>query len=242
MRDRSEKKKINKKFVLSMLIILVLIPLTIYFCWKYTDRKYYIASILIIIYTLAAFFTSFENKKPQARELVIIAVLCAIAVASRTAFIMLDHVKPMLAFVIIAGISFGAQAGFLTGAVSGFVSNFFFGQGPWTPWQMFAFGIAGFIAGILYSKGSLKQNKFQLAVFGFFTVFIIVGPLLDTCALFTMSSQISASSAAAIYISGIPVNLIHAATVALTLYFVSKPMFEKLERIKLKYGILENHF
>lgn len=52
--------------------------------------------------------------------------------------------------MILAGVGLGAEAGFLTGAMAGFVSNFFFGQGPWTPWQMFSFGIIGFLAGLLF--------------------------------------------------------------------------------------------
>ena len=83
----------------------------------------------------------FEDRKPQAREVLLIAVMAAIAVVGRMAFFMLPQFKPVTAIVIITGISLGAEAGFLTGAVAGFVSNFFFGQGPWTPWQMFAFGI-----------------------------------------------------------------------------------------------------
>ena len=89
------------------------------------------------------FFLVFENRRPQAREVVVIAVMAALAVAGRAAFFMLPQFKPTAAIVIIAGVGLGAEAGFLTGALAGFVSNFFFGQGPWTPWQMFAFGIPG---------------------------------------------------------------------------------------------------
>jgi hypothetical protein len=84
--------------------------------------------------------------------MVIIAVLCGIAVAGRAAFFMLPQFKPVVAIVIIAGASLGAESGFIVGALSGFVSNFIFGQGPWTPWQMFAFGMIGFIAGLLFCK------------------------------------------------------------------------------------------
>ena len=105
------------------------------------------------------FFMVFESRKPKARELIIISVLCAIAVSGRTAFFMTPQFKPVVAIVIISGVCFGGEAGFLVGAMTGFVSNFFFGQGPWTPWQMFCFGIIGFLAGILYKKGILKNNK-----------------------------------------------------------------------------------
>lgn len=235
-----EKNKLSKRTLLSIFIILILVPATILVAWKLGDRKYYLASVLIIIYTMIPFFMVFERRKPKARELVVIAVMCAIAVASRTAFIMLPHFKPMTAIIIITGIAFGAEAGFLTGAVSGFVSNFIFGQGPWTPWQMFAYGIAGFLAGLLYQKGVLKKDKIPLCIFGALCIMLIVGPLLDTCAIFTMSSNIEGIGIKAVYLSGLPVNAVHAVATALTLFLVSKPMFEKLDRIKLKYGMMED--
>lgn len=134
-------------------------------------RVYYLASVLIILYTMVPFFLVFEHRKPQARELVVLAVLCAIAVASRAAFKMIDHFKPMTAIIMISGMAFGPEAGFLVGAVSGFSSNFLFGHGPWTPWQMFAFGTAGFLAGALYRLGWLSKKRLPLSLFGFFASF-----------------------------------------------------------------------
>lgn len=233
-------KKNNMRKIITALVILIVIPATILVCWKFGDRKYYLTSVLIIIYSMIPFFLSFEKRRPQAREIVVLSVMCAIAVASRAAFIMIPHFKPMAGMIIITGIAFGAEAGFLTGAVSAIVSNFIFGQGPWTPWQMFAYGIAGFLAGYLYNKGILRRNKISLGVFGVLIIMLIVGPILDTCALFTMSNMIDTSVISAVYISGIPVNMVHASATMLTLILVSKPMFEKLDRIKLKYGMMED--
>jgi energy-coupling factor transport system substrate-specific component len=70
--------------------------------------------------------------------------MCGIAITSRAIFIWLPHFKPMTAIIIITGIAFGTESGFLAGTISEFVSNFIFGQGPWTQWQMFALGIADF--------------------------------------------------------------------------------------------------
>lgn len=239
MSEKSMKKS-GKALWLSVFVIVILIPATIIISGQLGDRKYYICSVLIIIFSMIPFFADFESRKPQARELVTIAVLCAIAVASRAAFIMLPSFKPIVGIIIIAGMAFGAGAGFLTGAVSAFVSNFIFGQGPWTPWQMFAFGIAGFIAGILHEKGLLKSDKkLQVTIFGGLVVMLIVGPLLDTCTLFTMMSMVDTSSALAIYMAGVPFNAVHAAVVMLTLFLLTKPMMEKLTRIKVKYGMME---
>ena len=234
------KKKLSKATWVSIAVILILILATLVLSHYFGDRKYYISSLLIILFSMIPFFVGFESRKPQARELVTIAVLCAIAVASRAAFIMLPSFKPIVGIIIISGMAFGARAGFLTGAISAFVSNFIFGQGPWTPWQMFAFGIAGFLAGLLHEKGILKcEKKLQVTIFGGIVVILIVGPLLDTCTLFTMASMVDTTSAAAVYLAGLPFNAVHAVAVMLTLFLLTKPMMEKLTRIKIKYGMME---
>lgn len=239
--DKSNKKRgLGKSTWLCLFIIVILVPATIFVAWELGDRKYYITSVLIIIYSMIPFFVSFESRKPHAREMVTIAVLCAIAVASRAAFIMLPAFKPIIGIIIIAGMAFGARAGFLTGAVSAFVSNFIFGQGPWTPWQMLSFGLAGFLAGLLHEKGILDSNKkVQVTIFGGLVIMLLVGPILDTSTLFMMISMVDTTSALAVYVAGLPVNAVHAVAVMLTLFFLTKPMMEKLNRIKIKYGMLE---
>ena len=100
---------------LTFVMLLLVMPATIYLCHRAGGRVYYLASVLIILYTMIPFFLVFEHRKPQAKELVVLAVLCAIAVASRAAFRMIDHFKPMTAIVMIAGVAFGPEAGFLVG-------------------------------------------------------------------------------------------------------------------------------
>ena len=230
----------SRRNIVSLLIVIVFVPATLVVSWGLGDRRFYICGLLIIAYAMIPFFVGFERRRPQAREMVSIAVLCAIAVVSRAAFVMLPQFKPMTGIVIISGMAFGPSAGFLTGAVSGFVSNFIFGQGPWTPWQMFAFGVAGFIGGLLKNKGLMKgEKRFSSAVLGGLIVMLITGPILDTCTLFTMSSVVNAASAGAIYLAGVPFNAVHAAATALTILLLGKPMLEKLERIRIKYGLME---
>jgi len=87
-------------------------------------------------------------------------------VLGRAAFFMVPQFKPILALVILAGLTLGSPAGFMTGAMTAFVSNFFFGQGPWTPWQMAALGLVGFLAGLLAEKKVLNGNRRGVIVFG----------------------------------------------------------------------------
>ena len=157
----------------------------------------------------------------------------------RMAFFMLPEFKPTLAFIIIAGVCFGYETGFLVGAVSGFVSNFFFGQGPWTPWQMFSLGIIGFIAGTLFKKGLIKKTKTSLCLFGFLSALLIYGGIMNPASIIMWQTKITWKMIATSYIMGMPIDLIHAFSTAFFLWFISGPMIDKLERIKIKYGLVE---
>jgi energy-coupling factor transport system substrate-specific component len=232
-------KKLSKRTLLASVLILLVIPATILFgIFFLNDRRYYFVSLLLVTYSLLPFFFVFENRKPQARELVVIAVLVALAVAGRGAFFMLPQFKPVLAIVIISALAFGAETGFLVGALTAFVSNFFFGQGPWTPWQMFAMGIIGFLAGILFQKGILSRKKFPLCLFGALTTFLIYGGIMNPSSVLMFTSRLTWESLIAAYISGFWFDLVHAVSTVFFLYVLTDPMLDKLDRIKIKYGIL----
>lgn len=206
---------------------------------KLINQNYYLISVLIILLSFIVFFFCYEKKKPQAREIVTLAVMCAIAIASRAAFAMVPFFKPMMGIIMITGMAFGAGAGFLSGTVTGFVSNFIFGQGPWTPWQMFAYGLGGALAGLLAKKGIMhEEKKVPTAICGYLIIQLLVGPILDVCSIFTMGQTIEPEFALAILGSGLIPNLIHGVATFLTLFLVCKPMMEKLNRMKLKYGMM----
>lgn len=206
--------------------------------WKFGNERYYLFATLLIIGGMLPFILGFERKKPQAGEIVLVSVMSAIAVVARMAFSFVPHFKPIAAIVMITGMAFGPTAGFISGMLSLFVSNLAFSQGPWTPWQMFAFGIAGFVAGILYEKKIMNENKrFVTALLGFLIIVLIVGPLLDTSTFFLMDGMLGDMTPWAIYLSGLPVNAINGAATALTLLLLCKPFMERINRIKLKYDI-----
>ena len=240
-------RKTNWRFWLSLAIMVLLVPLAVVLFTR-LKQSFYLSGLTIIVLTIAAFFLHFESRKPQARELVLLAVLCALAVASRAAFGFVPHFKPMLAIVMLTGIAFGPEAGFLCGAISGFASNFIFGQGPWTPWQMFVYGIGGMLAGLFALCGILKKSPrawrdggwrdiLGLTVFGFLCILLVVGPLLDTSTFFM--AGFSASSPLAVYLAGVPVNCVHGSAVALTMLLFGKPLLDRLRRIQIKYGMME---
>lgn len=205
------------------------------------NGNYYLISVGMILLAFVVFFFSYEKKKPQAREMVTLSVMSAIAIASRAAFAMIPFFKPMSGIIMITGMAFGPGAGFLTGVVSGFVSNFIFGQGPWTPWQMFAYGVAGALAGWFHKKILMHEDlRIQTALLGYAIIQVIVGPILDVCSIFTMGQPVTGAYALTIFGSGLIPNLIHGVATALTLLLLARPMMEKLNRMKTKYGMMSN--
>ena len=237
---KQQKSKLSKRTIAAAAMILLAIPVTIYIGINiFDDRRFYFISMLIILQTMLPFALVFESRKPQARELVIIAVLCGIGVAGRGAFFMLPQFKPVIAMVIISGVAFGGEAGFLVGAMTGFVSNMFFGQGPWTPWQMFAFGLIGFIAGILFRKGLLSRAPLSLGIFGGLATLLIYGGIMNPANIIMWQPNPTGEMFLLAFLHGIPFDLVHAAATVFFLVIISRPMLEKLDRIKVKYGLVE---
>ncbi len=229
----------SKAVIVGILTVLIIMPATAFAgIYLLDDKKYYFISLLLITEAMIPFLFSFEKRKVSTREIVVISVLCAIGVAGRIAFFMLPQFKPLAAIVIITGICFGAETGFLTGAVSAFVSNFYFSQGPWTPWQMFALAAVGFFAGLFFHRSAISRTRGSLCVFGILVIMLVYGPISDLSSL----SHVSTPTWAYIFSTwtlGMPFNLLHGASTAFFLYTCAPIMIEKLERIKQKYGILK---
>ena len=204
------------------------------------QRGYYIASLVMMTFTLAVFFSAFEKRKPQTREIVVITVMVTLAVAGRLAFFMLPQFKPVVAIVILSGVCLGSEMGFVVGAMTGFVSNFFFGQGPWTQWQMIAFGSIGFLAGILEECHVLRKNRLSLCVSGGLATFFIYGGIMNPCAVIMFTENPTKEAFIAAYISGFWFDLIHSLATVIFLWFLTNPILQKLERVKKKYGIMMN--
>ena len=235
-----EKRRLRKRTAAATVLILLLIPLTLFAGVYFLEgRKYYFISLLILLECMLPFFLIFEGRRPQARELVLIAVLVAMNVAGRAAFFMLPEFKPVVAMTILAGVAFGGETGFLVGAMTMLVSNMLFSQGPWTPWQMFAMGIVGWLAGVLYRKGVLRRSRLSLCVFGVFCSTVVYGGIMNPASALMWAGKLSWPILLSYYITGIPVDLVRAAATAAFLLLGAELMLEKLDRIKTKYGLAE---
>ena len=236
-----QQRNLSKRTVAAAVAILLFIPLTIFTGIFYLeDRHYNLVALAVLLECMLPFILVFEGRKPKARELVTIAVLCAIGIAGRSLFFMLPQFKPVLALTIIAGVAFGGETGFLVGAVTMLTSNMLFSQGPWTPWQMFAMGIIGFLAGVLFKKGWIRRTRVSLSVFGAFTAVLIYGGIMNpAAALMTSSESIKWETILSCYVTGLPMDLVHAFGTVIFLMLAAEPMLEKMDRIKVKYGIAD---
>lgn len=239
------KPSVARATLLATVASVVLAAAAVVACALIGGRSYVAGSVAVVLCSLVPFFVRFESRRPQARELVIVAVMAALAVASRLAFAWAPGFKPIFAVIMVSGVALGPSTGFFVGAVSALASNFLFGQGPWTPWQMLGFGLCGFVFGLLARAGVLPRNRWSVrqkvvaCVLGFLVMLLLCGPVLDTSSLFFMLSRITPEGVAAVYLAGAPVNAIHGVATAITLFLLANPLLGKLDRLRTKYGVGE---
>ena len=181
----------------------------------------------------------FRQSHIRNREMTTIAVLTALAFISRICFYMLPEVKPMAAIVIITAICYGKFPAFLVGALTMLTSNFAYGQGPWTVYQMLGMGMVGVFAGLFLKNQDFESKKSVIltALAGGLITFAVYGFIVDTGTIFFFQNGITIANAIAIYTAGAFFNMIHAVGTVAFILLIGKPIFKKLKRIKVKYGI-----
>ncbi len=300
-------KAARKRTLVSAALIFIAVPTVISLgAILFNDRNYILVSLIVLALTMLPFFMVFERRKPKAREIALIAVMCAITVCAHLICNITIPLMAGTAIIIVCGISLGPEAGFLIGALGRFVLNFYYGQGPWSPWQMFCWGLLGFLAGLAFNRANLEQKNsrnfsvvmgsvmcvifaiviaylsyvmfppsdeatffgWRLYVFGaiglllgvlvqrkrlpvdnitltlftFFITFILYGGLINVFTLLSSASipgnpEVSWETLKMYYISGVPFDLEHAVAAAVFNFIFGEKLIQKLERIKLKYGI-----
>ena len=198
--------------------------------------NYYISSIVVLVLSMLPLFAVFEAKSLTARDLTLTATLIALAVVGRAAFYLIPQVKPIAAIVIASAVCLGSQRGYIIGAFSAFVSNFIFGQGIWTPFQMVALGTVGLLAGLVFQR--LKVNRYTLSVVGFFLASFVYGIIVDMSTVLSVyGNNITLKGALSVYASGAVFNLVFGVSTAVFLFLFGMPFITKIERISTKYAI-----
>ena len=223
----------------AFLYITVALSLAFIVLWQFLfadSVNYYIVSVVILIASMLPFFVSYEQKKVTARDITLTATLIALAVVIRAAFYLVPQVKPIAAVVIVSAVCLGAHKGYIVGAFSAFVSNFIFGQGMWTPFQMVALGTVGLLAGLIFRW--LKVNRYTLSIVGFVLATVVYGAIVDmSTVLSAYGNNVTLKGALSIYASGAVFSLVFGGATAVFLFLFGMPFITKIERISKKYGL-----
>lgn len=224
-----------RKKIIKLGIWLVLIPAVIVTgATLFQDKQYAWISLCVTVLGCIPFFVSFEKGGANAGKMVIIAALIALSVIGRILFTPLPGFKPVTAMVVITAMYLGSEAGFMTGALSAVLSNFYFGQGPWTPFQMFVWGLIGLCAGA--AAKTLKKSRLMLCLCGVLAG-IVFSALMDVWTVLWWDGHFNWTRYAAAIISALPFTAVYAVSNVVFLLLLERPIGGKLERIKLKYGI-----
>lgn len=217
--------------VLRVLILVLAIPGVIAAgVVLFDEKKWAFVALVVTVLSLALFLCGFEKKKIGSRRAVAVAVLTALSVVGR----FIPFFKPVTALTVISAVYLGGEAGFLVGALSAVISNFYFGQGPWTPFQMFAWGMIGFVAGLL--SRWLKNNRVLLLGYGLIAG-AVFSMIMDVWTVLWYSGGFRWKQYVAALASAVPYTILYAVSNVIFLLLCAKPFGEKLERVKIKYGI-----
>ncbi|MFD2617983.1 ECF transporter S component [Terrilactibacillus laevilacticus] len=217
-------------FLISLSGVLILSE----FIWP--EHLYFWIS-LFIIGTAAPFFIRFEVRHISGREVVLIGVLAAIAGLSRVPFSAFPSVQPVTFVIIVSSVVFGPESGFIIGTLSAFVSNLFLGQGPWTIWQMYAWGLIGVLAGFL-GQTKILRSRIVLCVFGFLAGFLF-GWIMNLW-IILMGHEWTWSMIMSYYLSSFYFDLAHAISNVFFLALFGKSWIKILSRFKIKYRLLDD--
>lgn len=200
----------------------------------FDEKRYAWVSLCVAFLSCISFFLVFEKRETSVKRLVLIAAMTALSVIGRIVFTPLPGFKPVTAIVVIAAMYFGPQSGFMTGALSAVISNFYFGQGPWTPFQMFSWGIIGLIAGLLAEF--LKKSKVILCVYAVVSG-VMYSMLMDVWTVLWADGYFNISRYFAAIVSAAQFTMIYAVSNVVFLLLFSKPIGKTLDRIKEKYAL-----
>ena len=199
--------------------------------------NYYITSVAVLVISMLPFFVGFELKRISTGEITLVATFIALAVVSRAVFYLIPQFKPIGAVVIISAVCLGAQRGYIVGSFSAFISNFIFGQGFWTPFQMVALGLVGFISGLIFKK--IKAKRISLSIVGFALCFALYGLIVDMSTIISVyGNDFDLSGALSIYLTGLPFSAVFGVATAVFLFLFREAFIKKTQRVIKKYGLI----
>lgn len=199
----------------------------------FASKNYLLFSFGFLIVTLGIYFWRFEKAHHNSREVVFIAIICALAVVGRIIFAALPAVKPELFILIMGAIVSGPETGFLMGTIIALTSNMYFGQGVWTPWQMFGLGVIGLVSGLMMNK---NVPTWLLVVWGFASGFLL-GWIMDIYYIIGFVNPITVKSIVASVVASFYFDFVHALFTGVLLLVVGKRWIKLFNNYKKKYDL-----
>jgi energy-coupling factor transport system substrate-specific component len=223
-----------RKVIVIISILSVLGLMGLGFLYGSRVRDYSLMIIFAVFLLLALSYLYFEKSNMGTKEIAIIATLSAFGGAARVPFAAIPNVQPTTFFVALSGYVFGPYEGFLVGATTAFISNIFLGQGPWTPWQMFAWGIVGFLSGVIGQRSSAKNKRMSSE--GFAMLCFLYGFLFDWIMnlwhVLGFIRPLNINTILAAYITGLTFDIIHAAGNFVFAIILFENLYKVLYRFK----------
>lgn len=227
-----------KRYIPAIIAFLLLITLAVVGYILLGNEKYMLVSVLAAFISCIPFFAVFERKRNNSREVVLIGVMTALCIAGRFIFTLIPHFKPVTALVIITGMYFGADAGFITGSLTALLSNMQHGQGPWTAFQMAIWGLIGFLAGVINKRGLLDKNKLLLIVFSAISG-VLYSLVMDIYTTLSIDGAFLLPRYITYVLFSLGVMFKYVISNIVFIIFLQKPIGKKLERVKIKYGVFK---
>ena len=231
--DERTGERCARDFVVDVLV-LALTPLVLVGCAFAGMEGSAALTLLVALTSLLLMARRFEKSKPALRQVLPTVTLAALAAAGRILFAPFPDVKPVSAIATLAGAALSPRSGFMVGALGALVSNLFFGQGPWTPWQMYAWGLVGYVGGCLGRRGWLDTVGGR-TVWGLASG-LLYGLFLNAWHVIGFVKPLTWASALAAFGAGLPWDLLHGAATVLFLQLIWKPWGNKLRRLQSKLG------
>jgi energy-coupling factor transport system substrate-specific component len=226
------RAKLDGKIVLILGTLVLL-----FFSWLFLkNNQYQTISLALAIAACLPFYYRYEKKQLNIKELVLIAVLTTTAVSGRVLFYLIPAVTPMSALIILTGICMGSEVGFLVGSLSAVTTNILFGQGPWTPFQMFSWGVIGLIAGLPLVRHQLQKHYWLLSAYGVFAG-LFFSFFMDVWTVFSLDHTFSWPRYAALLVTAAPFTLTYCIANVFFSCLLLRTFQRRLERILIKYNI-----
>ena len=224
--------------------LLLAVPACMVAVWLINVDQAAILMLIVVALVIALFFMGYEAGRPGLRQIMPTLVLAALAAAGRILFGPIPDFKPVSAIAIIAGATLGRRNGFMVGALAALSSNFFFGQGMWTPWQMYGWGLVGYVGGALAELGAFgradetggRVRRWALLVYGLASGFLY-GAVVNAYDVIGFVRPLTWEGAIARVAAAVPFDLVHGLATCVFLLALYGPWTRRIGRVVRKFDL-----